>query len=172
MKIAQNGGTREDLPVCKCRIAHLVVVCEWSSLQVADTEMSLLHLLYIFARGVPVVTRSAMLLADGGPRLVSPSNIIRFSALKEKKILFVYTEQFRATHRLLCDGLIECKGMKGAKWLCEQEPPPPKEIRAVAGYTVCRLQRQCDIRDFLFANSSLSGQSRGFRAHVNNELQL
>ena len=47
-----------------------------------------------FARGVPVVTRSAMLLADGGPRLVSPSNIIRVSALKEKKIVFVFFVNF------------------------------------------------------------------------------
>ena len=110
-----RGVKREEVPVYMCRLADLVVVCEWSSLQVAETEISLLHLLYIFARGVPVVTRSAMVLADGDPQLVSPSNIIRFSALKEKNILFVYSEQFRATHRLLYDGLINCKEEMGPK---------------------------------------------------------
>ena len=78
------GVTREDVPAFMCCVADLVVVPEWSFLQKAETEISLLHLLCIFARGVPVVTRSAMLLADGDPRLVSPSSIIRFLLSRSK----------------------------------------------------------------------------------------
>ena len=113
-----------------------------------------------------------MLLADGDPRVVSPGNMIRSPALKEQKILFVYSEQFRATHKLLYNGLNNCKGLQDARWVCKKEEAPPSDIRVAAGQKLVRLLRQCDLRDFLLSTSSLSEKRVGFRAQFNDQLQF
>ena len=121
----------------RCREVDLVVVDDLSRLCACPDPASLLHVIGIIGRGVPVITGSSWVLAQGHLDLVPKECVLRHERLvAKKKVVFEYNVHFKAREGFLLAGLVWLSKQLNATWKVRDS-----SVSAVgeSGYEVVKL---------------------------------
>ena len=109
----------------RCRKVDLAVVDDLSRLCNCPDPSSLLHVIGIIGRGVPVITRSSWVLAKGEIDRVPKESVLRHVRLLEKKkVVFEYNEHFKAREALLLAGLVRLSRETKSTWKVRSSSVP------------------------------------------------
>ena len=101
----------------RCREVDLAVVDDLSRLCDCLDVSSLLHVICIIGRGVPVITRSSWVLAKGDLDLVPKESVLRHQPLvTKKKVVFEYNVHFKVREEFLLAGLVWLSKESKANW--------------------------------------------------------
>ena len=121
----------------RCREVDLAVVDDLSRLCDCLDPLSLLHLIGITGRGVPVVTRSSWVIAKGDLDLVPKESVVRHQPLvAKKKVVFEYDVHFKAREEFLLAGLVWLSRQSKATWKVRSSSVPAV---GESGYEVVKL---------------------------------
>ena len=121
----------------RCREVDLAVVDDLSRLCDCPDPSSLLHVIGIIGRGVPVITGSSWVLAKGHLDLVPKESVVRHQRLvAKKKVVFEYNLHFKVREEFLLAGLVWLSKQSNATWKVRDS-----SVSAVAesGYEVVKL---------------------------------
>ena len=121
----------------RCRDADLAVVDDLSRLCHCPDPSSLLHVIGIIGRGMPVITRSSWILAKGDLELVPKESVVRHQPLDAKnKAVFEYDVHFQTREEFLLAGLVWLLKQSKATWKVRREDVPAV---GESGFEVVRL---------------------------------
>ena len=100
-------GLQEVVGRQRCREVDLAVVDDLSRLCDCLDSPSLLHVIGIIGRGVPVITAASWVLAKGDLSLVPKESVVRHQPLVvKKKVVFEYDSHFKSREDYLLAGLV------------------------------------------------------------------
>ena len=122
----------------RCREVDLVVVDDLSRLCDCPDPTSLLHVIGIIGRGVPVITGSSWVLAKGDLDLVPKESVVRHQPMAAtKKVVFEYNLHFKVREEFLLAGLVWLSNQSNATLKVRDSSAPAVGER---GYEVVKLQ--------------------------------
>ena len=116
-----------------CSSADLVVADDLTFFDSAAERRTkdLMHLLFILARGVPVVTHTAMRLAEGDHNLIPAKSVIWPKRLRDCKVAFHFSTKFYYGSKEIWMAVKSCCAIRGSQWSMSVVDPDSRKTTKV-----------------------------------------